>query len=100
MPMPFAGQIEQGVTGAEELAALLGLEFPASAGDQRETKFPEHASFIPFETVIRGMAGAWIRLMRINFFPTGVRHVERLLKQLVIQGQGVGAGLGMSHIET
>lgn len=99
MAVPFPWLIEQRVAGAQTLPALLGLQLTFPARDERQAKFTQHPPLLPFEAIVRWMAGAGIGLVRPDRFPAGMRDVKRLLKEPVIQRQGMSAGIEVSHFE-
>src|SRR5580765_8128445 len=99
MPVPFTRQVKQGVASPQFSPTLFGLEFPSAVSDKRKAEFSQHTSLVPFEIIIRRVIRAWVGLMWIDFLPTCVGNVERLLKQLVVQWQSMGTAFRMSHIK-
>ena len=99
MPMPLAGSAKEGGAGAQILASLFGLQFTLATGDERKAEFAEHAAFLPFERVIGRMSGTRVGLVRTDAFPAGMGDVKGLLKEPVVQGQGMGGAFWLSHFD-
>src|SRR6185437_7751512 len=75
MAMPFTWPIQAGLPCPNLLPALLRINFPATARDEPKTKFPQHTPLAPFELIVGRMAGARIRLMWPDVFPSRVRQI-------------------------
>src|SRR5262249_23764936 len=99
MPMPFSGPIETRLPCPDLLASDPSVNHSTPTRDEPKTKFSKHASFFPFELVIRGVPWPRIRLMGAHIFPACVRHIKRLLEKSIVQRKRVGMVGWMSHFD-